>query len=393
MKTGNSRARKAPIVAIPFSWIVISYILALCGAVGAAGAVGAVAAAEAPTAADRSTSTSPSSTGIRRSAGIRGWTVHVDNDLFAFTDDDQDYTAGISVTFGGDDGKGNFLSRPLGWLDARSGFASLFGEGGRQTHSLEAGLALFTPQDLSATEPLHDDRPYANLAYVSSSQLTVHPTKPVAHQSSMTIGLLGTPLAEQLHRGVHAAIGSQKPMGYAHQISDGGEPTFRYGLSRYRLLRTGTYDGRTYTLRLGTGGSIGYLTEANAALDLRWGNLDAPWWSSPPAASDYAGHPAMKSVQSHAARASGLRWQLAAGINVRARLYNSFLQGQFRSSDVRHSSSRLNHRLVEAWIGVTTVLRNDVAVSYTLRHQTEELRSGDGARSFTWAGIGLSRQL
>lgn len=372
MKKGTSRAARKGAI----SSIVVASVLAWTTAVGAA---------EAPTVADRSVSRPAS-------AGIRGWTVHVDNDLFAFTDDDKDYTAGFSVTLGGDEGEGNVLSGPLDWLDARTGFASLFGEGGRRTHSLEAGLALFTPQDLSASEPLPDDRPYANLAYVSSSQLTQHPSKPVAHQSSMTIGLLGLPIAEQLHQRAHAAVGSQKPMGYAHQISDGGEPTFRYMVSRYRLLRTGRYAGRNYNLRLGTGASIGYLTEANAALDFRWGNLDTPWWSSPPSASDYAGHPAIKSVQSHSRRGRGLRVQLAAGINVRARLYNSFLQGQFRASDVKHSSSRLNHLLLEGWVGVTTVLSNDIAVSYTLRHQTQELRSGDGARSFTWASIGVSRQ-
>jgi len=89
---------------------------------------------------------------------------------------------------------------------------------------------------------------------------------------------------------------------------------------------------------------------------------------------------------------TGLRVQVSAGVTVRARLYNSFLQGQFRSSDVVYSASQLNHVLLEAWAGVTTVFTNDLSVSYTLRHQTEELEAGQGARGFMWASIGVAQQ-
>lgn len=320
----------------------------------------------------------------------RAWTVHVDNDLFAFTDDDRDYTAGISVTLGEDVALGRPLARALDFLDARTGFGKAYADG-RTLRSVEAGLVLFTPRDLAATEPLFDDRPYANLTYLSSSRLTHDPDRPVAYQSTLTVGLLGLPFVEPLHRSVHGAVGSQEPMGYEHQISDGGEPTFRYAVTRYRLLGSGMYDERPYQLRLGLTGSIGYLTEVDAELAFRWGNLDTPWWSSVPSASDYAGHPPISSAQ-EVERRDGVRFQLSAGVNMRLRLYNSFLQGQFRSSDVSFSSSRLNHVLLEAWLGLTTVFRNDLSVSYTVRHQTEEINSGDGSREFTWASIGVAKQ-
>src|SRR5690606_20740413 len=128
-----------------------------------------------------------------------------------------------------------------------------------------------------------------------------------------------------------------------------------------------------------------------AELSVRWGNFHAPWWSSLPAASDYAGHPPIRAPRV-GARPAKPRVQLSAGVSVRARLYNAFLQGQFRSSDVTHSWSNLDHLLFEAWVGVTTVLKNDLSVSYTVRHQTEEIRSGSGARGFTWASIGVAQQ-
>lgn len=339
--------------------------------------------------ADRATADQDAGTAARMRP--RGWTVHLDNDLFAFTEDDRDYTAGISVTLGGKDAAGpKPLSRALDWIDRKTGFGA-DGDDAEGARSFEVGVLLFTPQDLDAEEPLFDDRPYANLAYLSSSRLTHDPSSRTAYQSSLTVGVLGMPWVEHLHRTVHVAFGSREPKGYRHQISDGGEPTARYAVSRYRLLRTGTYRERPYHLRFGLSGSIGYLTEASADLAFRWGNLNTPWWSSSPSLADYGGHPPIRLARESPARA-GFRLQVAAGVSVRLRAYNAFLQGQFRSSDVTYSASRLNPALLEAWLGVTTVFRNNLSITYTLRHQTEEIRTGDGSRESSWASIAIAQQ-
>ncbi|HEX6994145.1 MAG TPA: lipid A deacylase LpxR family protein [Gammaproteobacteria bacterium] len=321
----------------------------------------------------------------------RGWTVHLDNDLFAFTDDDRDYTAGISVTLGGREAAGlKPLSRALDWVDRKTGFGTA-SDAVESARSFEAGLLLFTPQNLDAEAPLYDDRPYANLTYLSSSRLTHDASSRTAYQSSLTVGVLGMPWVEHLHRTVHVAFGSREPKGYTHQISDGGEPTARYAVSRYRLLGSGMYRDRPYHLRFGLSGSIGYLTEASADLAFRWGNLDTPWWSSSPSLADYGGHPPIRLARESVPR-SGPRLQLAAGVSMRVRAYNAFLQGQFRSSDVTLSSSRLNPVLLEAWLGITAVFKNHLSVTYTLRHQTEEIRTGDGSRESSWASIGIAQQ-
>lgn len=336
---------------------------------------------------------SPDEPQARSAAALRpsGWTLHLDNDLFAFADEDRDYTAGISVTLGGREAAGpRALSRALDWIDRKTSFGAAVRDG-ETARSFEAGVLLFTPQDLKAEEPLYDDRPYANLAYLSSSRLTHRASSPIAYQSSLTVGVLGMPWVEHLHRAVHGAVGSQEPRGYAHQVSAGGEPTARYAVSRYRLLRSGVHDSHPYHLRFGLSGSVGYLTEASADLAFRWGNLDTPWWSSSPSLADYGGHPPIRLAREQRSH-SRPRVELAAGVNLRLRAYNAFLQGQFRSSEVTHDASRLNPVLLEAWIGVTTVFKNNLSVTYTLRHQTEELRSGEGARDYSWASIGIAQQ-
>ncbi len=316
----------------------------------------------------------------------RAWTVHVDNDLFAFAEEDRDYTAGLSVAFAG---RAKGLARALDWIDARTRFG--VDHPAERAESFEVGLLLFTPNDLAEREPILDDRPYANLAYVASSKLALDPTRPVAYQSSLTVGMLGLPFIGELHRETHEALNIDAPMGYEHQISAGGEPTFRYSVTRHRLLRQGAYRGRPHSLRLGLTGSVGYLTEANAELEFRWGNLGAPWWSSVPAGSEYAGHPPLGGAREDGA-VRKRRFELSAGVTLRARLYNSFLQGQARTSAVEHDASDLEHFLIEAWLGFTAAFKNDLRVSYTVRHQTEELAFGRGARGFTWASFGVAQQ-
>ncbi len=317
----------------------------------------------------------------------RRWTLHSDNDLFALTHKDRDYTAGVSVT----------LTDAVPLADRREvrcARASRACTRARLPAPIRAtahefGLLLFTPRNLAAAQPLTDDRPYASLLYAARSTLRHDPLREVAYQSTVTIGLLGLQLAEQVHRSVHAALGATLPMGYGHQISNGGEPTFRYALSRYRLLAAGRFGAERYALRLDTTVSVGFLTEVNAALALRWGNRPASWWESFADEGDYAGQP----VIAESALSSRRRRTFAftAGVKLRGRLYDAFLQGQFRHSDVAYTSSAVEHVLAEAWLGVDVFFDDRLRLSYVVRRQTKELAVGEGSRAFTWAGLSVSR--
>ena len=143
-----------------------------------------------------------------------------------------------------------------------------------------------------------------------------------------------------------------------------------------------------YALRLATGASFGFLTELDAGLGLRWGNRPAaPWDAALGGAGDYAGQPAIAPP-----RPSGhATFELSAGVTARARLYDAFLQGQFRSSDVAYAAADVEHLLGDAWIGDDVALRNGLRIDYIVRRRTRELAAGRGARSFTWAGLSMTR--
>jgi hypothetical protein len=332
----------------------------------------------------------PSSAGPAHTPQGR-WSFQVDDDGLAFMHHDRDYTGGLAVTLLGDDARRPWNpSGALTWIDEKIGAASLTGTSTTRIPAVQIGLQLFTPQNLRAREPLRDDRPYASLLYLSTSELDYAPLGRTAYQSTLTFGFLGLRVIGQIQRAVHTLNGNIEPMGYNHQISAGGEPTLRYTLARYGLLSQGRLGHRPYALRFDTAGSIGYITEANAALVLRWGDTGSPWWESVGQLGDYAGQPVVTAPDTPR-HPSKRAFEIVAGVQVRARLYNSFLQGQFRNSDVVYSSSEVEHVLYEAWIGARVLFRNNLSVSYVLRGQTKGLKAGNGARGFAWAGFRIAR--
>jgi hypothetical protein len=74
-------------------------------------------------------------------------------------------------------------------------------------------------------------------------------------------------------------------------------------------------------------GSVGFLTETSAAVSLRVGSFDTPWWSFAPELSDYIAAPTP--VESLGAQREAYFF---AGARVKARAYNALLQDATRTT-------------------------------------------------------------
>jgi len=321
-----------------------------------------------------------------------GWVLRFDNDLLKPGERDRDYTFGVAFTRGSDgpvEGP-RWLARALDWADGALHVPR--DAATRDGRAFELGLQLFTPRDLTTEEPIPDDRPYANLLYAASSRLTLDAAHRAVYQSTLTLGVLGLPVVGDVHRAAHDLLDSPLPNGYDHQISDGGEPTFRYAFAKQRLLASGARnEARPYSVRVGFGASVGYITEASALIAFRSGPERVPWWSAPPLPADYAGQPTiLPRREGETAAVRGVVYE--AGVAVRARAYNAFLQGQVRHSDVTFAADELNHLLLEAWLGFSIVQKNGISVSYTLRWQSPEIEEGTGSRSFSWGSLSFVRR-
>lgn len=308
-----------------------------------------------------------------------GWAFYVDNDALA-SRSDQDYTGGFSFTLAGSRVRDAWWSvDPL-----RRGADGLLGvEPGPITrHSVEAGVTIFTPVSLSDAAKQLGDRPYASLIYLANTGVNVHPERDLAYISTFTVGVLGAPIVGNGQRALHGALGSEEPVGWDKQISDGGELTARYSLARVSRAWAGRSGEATTTWYA----SVGYLTELTYGVAARFGEFRTPWWSYNPQITQYA----EKSVPVVASEGGGAERYLWGGFAVKARAYNAFLQGQLRESEVTFGRDELRPVILEAWLGYTVAASRGWRLSYVLRVQGSEVRDGPADRAQTWGGVVLS---
>lgn len=319
-----------------------------------------------------------------REARQSSWAFAMDNDIFAATKRDQDYTYGLNFTYTGSAAKESWtsLDLPLGAIDQWWGLDHL-AQGGPNSHSIEIGMFGFTPEDIKIAEANLQDRPYASLIYLSSSREQLNLSEQVSWKTTLTLGVLGLDWAGDFQNEIHDILGSKEARGWDNQISAGGEFTARYSVARQQHL--GTLFENT-EIKSTLQASVGYLTEASWSLSLRGGNYHTAWSSFNPDLASYGEKSTYNSSAS--AMRENYFW---GGVTIKVRAYNAFLQGQFRNSEVTYDAADLNPVVVEAWVGYTLAFTEGFRISYVLRGHTSEIQTGAGNRNLVWGGIILSK--
>lgn len=313
------------------------------------------------------------------------WAVSMDNDLFVpGSGGDADFTGGMAFTYSGRNGLKYWrgFDTILGALDRTAGVNK---SAATVTPSIEFGFYGFTPVQIDTKEILTNDRPYASLVYLSASRI-YQSGEPGgdAWSSSLTIGVLGLDLFGDTQNALHRMTGSTKASGWQHQVSDGGEMTFRYQAA-YHDYWSSNSESRNFKTTYFA--SVGYLTEAGIALSTRHGLIASPGHRFNPELISY-GERANEAAVSPNEGDEGYFW---SGVSIKARFYNAFLQGQFKHSEHTLDSDEAPPLLAEAWVGYTASIVRDVKFSYFLRAQSSEIRRGIGDRSMVWGGFVLSQ--
>lgn len=311
------------------------------------------------------------------------WALAADNDALVHSKRDQDYTYGFNFTYSGKGATETWLSLDK-LLNALNNSIGL-DESGIYNHSVEMGWFGFTPEDISLRSPNHTDRPYASLIYLSSSREQIDFSQQVAWASTLTLGVMGLNWAGSFQNTLHEQINATQARGWHNQISYGGELTARYSLARQQYL--GRVFGNT-EIKSTLHASAGYLTEVSWSLSFRSGKYHTAWSSFNPELASY-GERSTYTTNTHALAESYL-W---GGISFKARAYNAFLQGQFRSSPVSYDADELNPLLMEAWLGYTYAFSHGYRLSYVIRGHTSEIKHGRGDRNLLWGGLILSKSL
>ena len=314
------------------------------------------------------------------------WAFAFDNDVLVPGHRDQDYTYGLNFTQTGASARtaSLALNKPLVAIDGWIGFehASLSTQ---ETFSREIGAFGFTPEDITVSAANINDRPYASLVYLSSSREQVDLVDNVAWKSTLTVGVLGLGLVGELQNIAHQGTNGKTAQGWDNQISEGGELTGRYVIARQKYFDSFS---ENIEVKSTVQASVGYLTEASWSLSMRTGRIHSPWSSFNPELASYG----EKSSYSSNAKSVNERY-FWAGVAVKARAYNAFLQGQFRESAVTYEHHQLNPLLVEAWAGYTFAFKQGYRVSSVLRGHSSEIEEGAGDRNLLWGGIIIARSI
>ena len=328
--------------------------------------------------------------GIQGPLAPSSWAFYTDNDVLLPTASDRDYTGGVSLTYSSPEPTTHVLS--MDGILAKVN--NIFGleETADTLFSYEVGMTAFTPDDIEAVEPLQDDRPYASLVYSSNTRQYIRPLQRSSIISSLTIGVLGLDIVGKVQNSIHKQLGAKEARGWDNQISNGGELTFRYSVSKQNIHQSSyTVGGNNYEIKTSRKLNVGYLSDVSWSVSGRMGHLRAPWWTFNPQTTEYAEKTApLTDTNTVRTQKEFYVW---AGMSLHLRAYNALLQGQFKDSVVTYHSDELNRLIGEAWVGVTKEFESGIRFSYFVRGQTEEIKTGKGSRNLVWGGIIVSQTL
>lgn len=261
------------------------------------------------------------------------WTLLMENDRFA--DTDRHYTHGTRLAWVSDK-----TGTGPGWVRDLLGRAYPFADvrGGRIGFAL--GQNIYTPENISRSDLIADDRPYAGWLYGAASvhaetrQNFLGRKLDVLDTVEMQLGMIGPPaLAESTQKTVHELIDTTRPRGWAHQLDT--EP----GLA---LIAERKW--RTPETKLGAGGiAFDVLPHLGAALGNVYTHVNAGAMAriGRNLSFDYGPPQIQPALSGLEAIDSGgeLGWYLFAGVEGRAVGRNIFLDGN-TFSDSHHVDKR-----------------------------------------------------
>ncbi len=297
----------------------------------------------------------------------------VENDALA-GGTDRNYTSGVRL---------GYLTGPDQVWGIVQGAAGLF-MGAEDEDIVRFGFALgqsmFTPQDISATQPLPDQHPYAGWLYADLS-IVVERRGRILDTLSLQGGVIGPDAGgEWTQTNVHELIHSDEPRGWDNQLRHEAGVVLTFdrkwrALAEWEAARIGI------DLTPNAGFSVGnVLTQATAGLTLRIGNDLEDDYGPPRIRPSLAGGGFFRPSDSFG-------WYIFAGASGRAVAYNIFLDGNTRRDSLEVDRRPL---VLDVQVGIVIqLLRTQIAFSVVAR--TEEFETQEDEQIF--GAVSLSFKL
>ncbi len=242
--------------------------------------------------------------------------------------------------------------------------------------SISLGQNIFTPDDISETELIEDDVPYAGWLYLGLGIMANQGFNRF-DQLELNIGVVGpSSMAEEVQTEWHDLFGIDKPMGWENQLNDELGVVLFYEQAR-RFETKDLILGLKWDVIPHIGGSIGNVfTFAKAGATFRFG---------PDLARDF-GPPRIRPSLPGSGFYSpekGFNWYVFTGVETRLVLQNIFLDGNtFKDS---HSVDK--KPLVGDLQAGVVIQYNRLRVSYTQIFRSKEFDDQDQPHNYGSLGI------
>lgn len=313
---------------------------------------------------------------VAQADGWDGWTVNLatENDMFG-SDTDRHYTHGTRLSFAAPEGD------VADWMREGASYFPLFSDQGKLRASYALGQNLYTPSDISLTDPNLMDRPYAGWLYGSFGLVSDLGNR--IDTLELTLGVVGpASLGEQTQKYVHKVVDSPDPKGWDHQLKN--EPgivlTYERKIRRFLTLDTGVH-GLEIDATPHAGLSLGNIfTHAEVGTMFRLG------WDLE---KDRGGPPRIRPSlpgSDYYAKSDGFGWYLFAGVAGRAVARNIFLDGNSFTSSY---DADKKHFVADAQVGIA-LRYDDFRLAYTQIIRTKEFK--DQQKPDRYGAITLSYQ-
>lgn len=334
----------------------------------------------------------------------RGGSFYIDQDMLIDSivpkNDDRDYTMGMAFAAHGRRVRDYMLYNiAYDFNDYVEERIFEYSDDLPTLHSVYFGNTAFTPnlilnlsdQPNSFSDPVEDDRPFANLLFFASEK-TVLVSPNEVHRNTVVFGVLGLDIGKAVQRQFHCdwKKGNPCPQGWNNQISDGGEPTVLY---KHRRMQNVTPDSIAGLMDISTYKEIevGYYTDVAAGFLVRFGYRRSLFYDHAFNGLEVGVKNTFHSMESQNDEEGKAGYDLYTffGAGARAFLYNSLLQGQFRDNPHEFRHKELRPVIAELTAGLVTPLWCDMRLTYAANYRSSQIKDGTGDREHWYAGLYL----
>ncbi|HEY1097144.1 MAG TPA: lipid A deacylase LpxR family protein [Alphaproteobacteria bacterium] len=240
------------------------------------------------------------------------FTIAYENDVF--TGEDNNYSNGV---------RASYISPETdvpNWLEDTAHALPFFPEEGHSRWGFSIGQNMYTPDDITVSNPPTDDQPYAGWLYGTAALITDNDDRMDTFQ--VTVGMVGPASgAREVQGFIHDMIGSPEPEGWDYQLKN--EPGLVLTYQRkWRNLYEITPFGFGFDFSPSVGANVGNIyTDASAGGVFRFG-YDLPSDYGPPLIK-----PSLSGSDFFINNGKKIGWYLFAGAEGRGVARNIFLDG------------------------------------------------------------------